>query len=158
MSALRHNASFPGTIEGATNASIWLHNVAARESFPGKLTFALELCLEELFTNVVRHGGAGQWDEIVQAALPNPLQVQVSILTEGDVVFLFIEDNGHPFDVTMAPAKPIKAPLEDVMPGGLGMQLVRSFSKDLSYEAVPGGNRVRLSFDLPQMADAKAAG
>ena len=158
MSAARHSASFPGTIEGATDASVWLRDVSAREDLASNLTFALELCLEELFTNVVRHGGSGQWDEAVRSDLPNPLQVAVTVVAERDLVFLVIEDNGLPFDVTTAPARPIEAPLEEVTPGGLGLQLVRSFSRDLSYEAVPGGNRVRLSFERPQMEGTKAVG
>lgn len=155
---LRHHASFPGTIDGATSASSWLRGVAAHEHLADKLTFALEVCLEELFTNVVRHGGAGTWDEAAHADLPAPLTVGLTLEVGRELAMLVIEDNGHQFDITQAPARPIGKPLEEVVPGGLGMQLIRSFSEDLRYESLPRGNRVTLRFLQPQVAESKAAG
>ncbi|MBN9360160.1 MULTISPECIES: ATP-binding protein [unclassified Devosia] len=149
MSATQpHRAQFPGTIDGAVTASSWLHGVAEREALPGKLVFALEVCLEELFTNVVRHGGRGR-----DAA---PLSVDVGLSVEGNDVAMYIEDNGKSFDVSQAPARPIRRPLEEVMPGGLGMQLIRSFSKELLYESRPDGNRVILKFLRQEQAGSTA--
>lgn len=142
-----HHARFPGTIDGAVNASSWLHGVAARESLPSRLVFALEVCLEELFTNVVRHGGAGR---------SAPLWVDVGLSAEGNDVALYVEDNGKSFDVSQAPGKPIRRPLEEVMPGGLGMQLIRSFSHELLYEPLPDGNRVILKFLRQEHAETNA--
>lgn len=133
-----HHAQFPGTIDGAVAASSWLHGVAERESLPSKLVFALEVCLEELFTNVVRHGGSGRG--------ATPLAIDVGLAVEGNDVAMYLEDNGKSFDVSTAPARPIRKPLEEVIPGGLGMQLIRSFSKELLYESLPEGNRVILKF------------
>jgi len=149
MSATQpHRAQFPGTIDGAVTASSWLHGVAEREALPGKLVFALEVCLEELFTNVVRHGGRGR-----DAA---PLSVDVGLSVEGNDVAMYIEDNGKSFDVSQAPARPIRRPLEEVMPGGLGVQLIRSFSKELLYESRPDGNRVILKFLRQEQAGSTA--
>lgn len=146
--AAPHHAQFPGTIDGAVAASGWLHGVAERETLPSKLVFALEVCLEELFTNVVRHGGPGRG--------ASPLSVDVGLSVHGDDVAMYIEDNGQSFDVSQAPARPIGQPLEDVMPGGLGMQLIRSFSKELRYEARPEGNRVILKFLRQEHAGSTA--
>jgi anti-sigma regulatory factor (Ser/Thr protein kinase) len=157
MPQLRHHSSFPGTIEGVASASSWLRGVGAHQHLPDKLVFALEVCLEELFTNVVRHGGAGTWDEAAHADLPSPLSVELTLEIGRDAVLMIIEDNGHLFDVTEAPARPIGRPIEEVIPGGLGMQLIRSFSHDMRYEALELGNRVTLTFLQPQMAETKAA-
>jgi len=142
-----HHARFPGTIDGAVGASGWLHGVAETESLPSKLVFALEVCLEELFTNVVRHGGAGQ---------SGALSVDVGLTVDGGDVAMYIEDNGKSFDVSQAPAKPIRRPLEEVMPGGLGMQLIRSFSREMLYEPLPDGNRVILKFLRQEHAETNA--
>ena len=141
--AQRHQTAFPATIDGVVAAATWLHTVAGAEGLPDKTVFALEVCLEEVFTNVIRHGGPGPataGDEEL------PLTVSLGLEIDGNDIALVIEDDGRPFDVSQAPAKPIRKPLEEVMPGGLGMQLIRSFSSELLYEALPGGNRVTVKF------------
>ncbi|MGV3490108.1 MAG: ATP-binding protein [Devosia sp.] len=152
-----HRATFSGTIDGVVGASTWLRELATREGFPDKLAFALEVCLEELFTNVIRHGGAGTWDEKVHADLPDPLSVTLKLEAAGDTVTLTVEDNGHPFDVSEATPRKIGEPIEQVLPGGLGVQLIRSFSQSLRYEPLARGNRVLLTFLREQLAETKAA-
>lgn len=155
-SALRHQASFPGTFEGAAEAAVWLRDVAERERLSEKMAFAMEVCLEELVTNVVRHGRPLD-ESVTPEALP-PLEVDIVLELDLDAVALVIEDNGTPFDVSQAPGKPIRRPLEDVAPGGLGMQLIRSFSNMLHYEAVPNGNRIILNFLREPEVPSKAQG
>jgi anti-sigma regulatory factor (Ser/Thr protein kinase) len=151
--AQRHRTRFPATIDGVVAAAGWLHEVTEIEQLPAKLAFAIEVCLEELFTNVMNHGGAG-------AATTNddelPLFVDLALDLGADDVTLFVEDNGRPFDVSQAPAKPIRRPLEEVMPGGLGMQLIRSFSSELLYEPLPRGNRVIVKFLRGEQPETKA--
>ena len=149
----RHHAKFPATIDGVVNAASWLHSAAEAEHLPGKLVFALEVCLEELFTNVMRHGGPGP-DTLDDEALP--LSVDLKLDLDGEAVALLVEDNGRSFDPSQAPAKPIRRPLEEVMPGGLGMQLIRSFSSELLYEPLPGGNRVIVKFLREQLPEPTA--
>jgi anti-sigma regulatory factor (Ser/Thr protein kinase) len=143
IAAQQHRSRFPATIDGVVAAAAWLHGVVETEALPGKLAFGLEVCLEELFTNVMKHGGPGP------ATLSDeelPLTVDLALELAGPDVALLVEDNGQPFDVSQAPAKPIRRPLEEVMPGGLGMKLIRSFSSELLYEPLPGGNRVIVKF------------
>lgn len=144
----QHRSTFPATIDGAVEASGWLHGVAAHENLSDKLIFALEVCLEELFTNVVRHGG--------EQTAHRPLSVGVDLMLEQDAVEMVLEDNGRPFDVSGAEARPIRRPLEEVVPGGLGVQLIRSFSNELHYEPIPGGNRVILKFLRQREGETKA--
>ncbi len=155
---MRYQSNFPGTMDGATDAATWLRDVAAREHLPEALTFALEVCLEELATNVVRHGGSGQrQDGSDRAKAPAPLSMQVTLVPQDDAVELEIEDNGTPFDVSQAPAKPIRRPLDEIAPGGLGMQLIRSFSSEMHYRPVPGGNRIILRFMRHREGVSRAA-
>ena len=89
------------------------------------------------------------WRVIIPITL---LTIGLSLALNGDAVEMAIEDNGLPFDVSQAPAKPIGKPLEEVIPGGLGMQLIRSFSNEMYYEAMPGGNRTVLRFHRQPVA------
>ena len=50
--------AFIGTIDDISAAAQWVDTVAVEQQFPEQLVFALQVCLEELLTNVVRHGGA----------------------------------------------------------------------------------------------------
>lgn len=151
--AQRHRTRFPATIDGVVAAAAWLHGVTETERLSTKLAFAIEVCLEELFTNVMNHGGPAPAttndDEL-------PLSVELALDVADDDVSLFVEDNGRPFDVSQAPARPIRRPLEEVMPGGLGMQLIRSFSSELLYEPLPGGNRVIVKFLRGEQPETKA--
>lgn len=149
----QHRRSFAATYEGVADASLWLRDVAAGMALEGQLLFALEVCLEELFTNVVNHGGAGR-----AAGGEAPLCVTVGLVPsrEPGAVDMVFEDNGKAFDVSLAPGRPIRKPLEEIMPGGLGMQLIRSFSDELLYEALPYGNRVIVKFLRQDPAGAKA--
>jgi anti-sigma regulatory factor (Ser/Thr protein kinase) len=44
--------------------------------------------------------------------------------------------------------------VEDVKPGGLGIQLMKKFATTVNYEQLPGGNRLTLGF---QVGTAKRA-
>ena len=139
--ALRHRRAFEGTFGAAGDASVWLREVAQAEELSDQLAFCMEVCFEELFTNVARHGGPGR-----SPAGDAPLFVTLELDAGTDVVGFVIEDNGRPFDVTQAPGKPVHRSIEEIIPGGLGVQLIRSFSSDLLYEALPHGNRVTVKF------------
>ena len=152
LSALRHHRCFDGTFDGAGAAAIWLRGIAATERLPEKLVFAIELCLEELFTNVVRYGGDGRGPHGQKL----PLSVDVAVELTENGVELVVGDNGATFDVSHAASAPAHPPLDEVAPGGLGIQLIRSFSDDLLYEPLPNGNRVIVKFLRQEPHDAKA--
>lgn len=151
---LLDEARFAGTMDGVSHAAVWLRESAARHQLSDKLAFALEVCLEELGTNVTRHGridGQSSTD-----ASADPLTIDLSLVRDGSDIELILTDNSRPFDVSQAHGAPIRKPLAEVIPGGLGIQLVRSFSDELLYEPIAGGNRVIVRF-LRQLAEATRA-
>jgi len=84
----------------------------------------LNLVLEELFVNAVRHG---QCEGMTNAA-------RIRIRVEGDgAVQVIFSDRGAPFDLTQAPEADIHAPLSERRGGGLGIHLVRQIMRDVSY-------------------------
>jgi sigma-B regulation protein RsbU (phosphoserine phosphatase) len=138
---------FPATLRGVAGAAAWLETVAAAEGFPEELTFNIQLCVEELFTNVVRHGG-GLWEE----ADSSDVGMAVSIARAGAEVTVLLEDNGSPFDTAAAEARPAEGNIENTEPGGLGIKLVREFSSGLTYSREGGLNRTTLKFLWPNSA------
>lgn len=137
--------AFIGTIDGIAAAAQWVNAIAVEQQFPEQLVFALQICLEELLTNVVRHGGAKSSGGLSEVPVP-PLDVQISISTSAQGVSMTIEDDGKPFDVVNAPAHRIDQPLDQLQPGGLGIQLIRNFASSISYEQAGLGNRVTVEF------------
>lgn len=139
--------AFIGTIDDISAAAQWVDKIAAEQQFPEQLIFALQVCLEELLTNVVRHGGAKSSGNLSEVPVP-PLNVEITISTGDQRVSMTVEDNGKPFDVVNAPAHRIDQPLDEVQPGGLGIQLIRNFASSIAYEQAGLGNRVTVEFLL----------
>ena len=139
--------AFIGTIDDISAAAQWVEKIAADQQFPEEIVFALQVCLEELLTNVVRHGGAKSSGDLSEVPVP-PLNVEISISTGAQRISMTVEDNGKPFDVVNAPAHRIDQPLDEVQPGGLGILLIRNFASSIAYVQAGLGNRVIVEFLL----------
>jgi anti-sigma regulatory factor (Ser/Thr protein kinase) len=139
--------SFPGTVKGIIDALRWIETLAAAERFPEELSFDIQVCVEELFANLVRHGG-GQWsdDPAAAGAVETPIRMSIGVTVGSGDVTVVLEDNGTPFDVAAAPPKQVDRPLEAARPGGLGIQLIKKLSSELAYDHVGGLNRTTLKF------------
>ena len=139
---------FSGSIADVTAASAWVERIAASLKLPGKLTFAMQVCLEELMSNIARHGKVHPFSTPfpTETETDNPLSISIDIDVLGDRIAMTIEDNGRPFDVEKAPAKVVDQPLEQVRPGGLGINLIKSFSHNIEYRRTDAGNRVTVDF------------
>lgn len=95
---------------------------------------AIDVALEELVTNTLRHGrGAGarrvSWSVVVSAAH----------------VVLTLEDELESFDPFGRPLPPPMVELEAEVPGGRGLAMVRALVQDLRHERTSGGNRLVLT-------------
>lgn len=146
------SCAFPGSLDGITDAAGWIDGLAAEQGFPEDLTFGIQLCVEELLANVVRHGGGG-WPGAAEPPSGEAITMSLAVSTAEDAVTVTVEDNGKPFDTAAAPAKPVTTPLEEAMPGGLGIQLIKKFSHELTYDREGGLNRTTLKFLWPRTAD-----
>ena len=94
--------------------------------------YAVDLAVEELFTNMVKYGG-GDHD------------VSVGIdVQDGALVIELTHPGATPFDVTAAGPVDTEKPLEDRVPGGIGLHLVRRVMDVVSYTHENGAARVVL--------------
>jgi serine/threonine-protein kinase RsbW len=136
---------FKGSVEDITAATKWLRSIVAGLGLPATKANDIEVCLEELLTNIVRHGQASHGQ---LADSPHPLTIALTLNNRDDGIVMTVEDNGRPFDITQAPARSIDKPLDQIEPGGLGIGLIKSFSDNLQYRRTEMGNRVTLQFAL----------
>ena len=110
-----------------------------RHALDGEVEFDLNLVLEELFTNSVRHGGCN--------GLEGAAEVRFTMLA--DAVGLEYADRGTPFDPLAAPEPDLTAPLEERLMGGLGVHLIRQTMRDFEYQRRDGWNRTRMRRPIP---------
>jgi serine/threonine-protein kinase RsbW len=130
--------TFPADRTAPRAAAAWLRTLQTGLS-PTRLADA-ELCLDELVTNVVRYA----FPESDRAE--HTLTVRVE--RAASELEIAVEDDGRPFDPTAATLPAMPHTLEETVPGGRGLLLVRSIAPRLSYERRDGVNRVTLGFPL----------
>ena len=100
-----------------------------------RLRPAIDLALEELFTNIVKYGGASQAEvEIAMADIPGGVEVTL------------VDRDGAAFDVARAPDADLSRPIEERAPGGLGLHLVRRMLDSIEYEYLPERRLGRTTF------------
>jgi serine/threonine-protein kinase RsbW len=101
---------------------------------PAETTFACDLALGEILTNVISYGfDDGREHEIV---------VRLSI-ERGEVV-VEVEDDGRAFDPLSASTPDLDAPLAERPVGGLGLHLVQSVMDVVEHQRRHGRNLLRL--------------
>jgi anti-sigma regulatory factor (Ser/Thr protein kinase) len=103
--------------------------------------FQLNLVLEELFVNAIRHGGC--------TGMENAVRIQLRAGSSGEVYVVFA-DRGAPFDLTAAPQANTGAPLAERPDGGLGIHLVRKIMRDISYKREDGWNLLAMQQPVPE--------
>jgi anti-sigma regulatory factor (Ser/Thr protein kinase) len=121
----------------------WIEALAAEYAIPAGTQFAIQLCLEEALSNIIRHGYLGQPD--------HPITVACAAGTQ-ELVFT-VEDHAPAFD-PLAPSAvketPAPTSIDQLQVGGHGIRLMRKFAGSLVYQRLPGGNRLTIGFALPR--------
>jgi serine/threonine-protein kinase RsbW len=118
----------------------WVESLAAEHEFPADTQFAIDLCLEEALSNIIRHGYGNRPGESITIECA---------LGPKELVFT-IEDRApafNPLDFAEDPSAP-PASIDEIPLGGRGIRLMRKFAGNLHYERIPGGNRLTIRFSV----------
>ena len=144
------NRLFVGSWQEIGAAVSWVKSVATDLNLPDAKAYDMQVCVEELMTNIVRHGGTASEGSTAAAGqlegANGPLQISVTLDSREDGVHMIIEDNGSPFDITKSSHDVVHQTLDEIEIGGLGIGLIKSFSEHLHYDRTATGNRVSLQF------------
>ena len=103
-----------------------------------KAIYIVELVLEEVLVNVV-------WYAFADGEPRPPMGVEV-VLRNGDLV-LTVDDAGRAFDPLQAPEAARPSTLDEAVPGGLGVALVKRYCTALHYERRDGHNRLSATIE-----------
>ena len=117
--------------------SAWIERLASRHAIPSSTQFAMNLCLEEVLSNIIRHGYSGKNQDSIKIQFASP---------RGDYFVFVVEDQAPPFNPVDAPELPALGPLDENRIGGQGIRLLRRFADSLEYQALPAGNRLTIGF------------
>jgi phosphoserine phosphatase len=124
---LRRDAAVEGrfarTFDAIPALVAFAENAFAHLGVDPSLRTAVDLALEELFTNMVKYGGASRADVAVSMAA-----------IEGGVEIGMVDRDVEPFDPTRGPAVDVEAPIDAREPGGLGVHLIRRMADSVEYE------------------------
>ncbi len=115
--------SFPRHVDALGSIFEFVHEFFASHGLPADQTFDVDLILEELFTNMVRHSLDGRYD--IPIALDLLGRELTIVMRDRDV---------EPFNVSAAPRVDVNRPASERTPGGLGLHLVHKLADGLSYE------------------------
>jgi anti-sigma regulatory factor (Ser/Thr protein kinase) len=119
----------------------FVQRACERAALDPDVAFDVRLATEEVVTNVIEHGYAGDHS-------PGPIAVRFR--RDPRQVVVTVEDRARPFDpATIRPADPA-APLEARRIGGLGWHFVTRVMDEVRHEhRDPRGNRLTLVKRLP---------
>ncbi len=95
----------------------------------------IALALDEALANIIRHAYKSRHDQ----------SIQLKCETSPDCLEFTLFDQGEPADL----ARIRSVPLNDESLSGRGTHIIRLTMDEVSYEQIPGGNRLRLRKHLP---------
>lgn len=118
-----------------TRLAAAIEDMAEAEDWPADLAFQINLCLDELTTNVVKYAHADDGTR----------KIHITLASEPDLITIEMMDNGPPFDpLHDAPQPDLEASLEDRRIGGLGIHFVRTLMDEVRYRREQDRNHLTM--------------
>ena len=127
--------TFPARGSELRRIGTFLNDFCTRQGIDREHCLRLNLVVEELFTNTVRHGHRGDSDA----------PVWLSVDAEPNEVHIVYEDTAPPFNPYALFASAPDTTLSLRRIGGLGVLLTRELASTRDYAYLFGRNRIRLT-------------
>ncbi len=140
--------SVPGTDDGVRQALDALAALWARHGLSRAVTWPMEVSLDEVLANVVRHALAGRGE-----AARVEVVLSLDAGSAPPLCELVVSDDGPAFDPLAMEAPDTTLGVEERAVGGLGLMLVRRLMDDVAYERRDGRNHLRLRRRLVPVGD-----
>ena len=118
----------------------WIERLASLHAISSDTQFAMDLCLEEVISNIIRHGYSSNADGVIR--------VQYLAHRDGFST-LVVEDEAPSFNPLVINNPPLPRSLEETTEGGRGIPLLKEFADEVEYQPKPIGNRLILKFLSP---------
>jgi serine/threonine-protein kinase RsbW len=136
-----HIVTLTASIGGVRQTLNEFEQFGRSHTLPDDLRRRFLVALDEVLSNVARHGGSSE----------SP--VQVSFKVAGDRLTVTVEDEAPPFNpLDVAPADTSSA-LDQRKAGGVGIELVRTLLETVQYEHTGGRNRLTMTDRISRHAN-----
>ena len=112
----------------------------ASHALPDETTYHLNIALEELVLNAMKHGRCN----------PAESAIRLEIELDGDTLNIELSDTGVPFNPLDRPEPDLTGNIAERPIGGLGIHLVRSLMGSISYQRREGRNHLHLTKQVPR--------
>ena len=122
------------SLDSLRTVGLWMRDATRAAGVPYEVAFGIDLAVHEAVENVARHGG----ESAVQRS------VKLRFRCDHERVDVEIEDDGPAFDPLTVPAPAHPQRIEDVVPGGQGIHLMRHFTDEVRYRRDAGRNVLTL--------------
>lgn len=132
QSATHATLALAARTDQVRTATSWLHAQAA--GLPAPALGRLELCLHEALANVLEHAG-----------LPASANIMLELQQQAGRACLILRDPGQAFNPCQAVPVPRATRLEQTLPGGLGLVMLRANADQLDYAYIAGHNQLSIS-------------
>lgn len=123
--------SVPGSLPGLLQAVRAFEAFGRTHALPQAAAWRFLLALDEILSNIIRHGGAAAGAAI-----------DLTFAIEAEAVSVEISDAAMAFNPLLAAAPDTSTPLEARQPGGHGITLVRGLMDETLYERRNGRNHL----------------
>jgi anti-sigma regulatory factor (Ser/Thr protein kinase) len=133
----RATASVPATTDGVTQAAANFDEFCRLQGVPTEARWRFQVALDEILSNIVRHGFRHQ-----------PGTIGLTFARDDRLVTVEVVDSAPPFDPRRAPAPDTSSALESRPAGGLGIKLAESLVDELAYERRDEHNHLKLAWRL----------
>lgn len=124
---------FKRHIDSLENIFEFLGEFVARNKLDESISFAINLAVEELFTNMVKYRA------------DNPYDILIDLTKDANKVVVTLTDyEVEPYDINIAKEYDPNQPLEERKPGGMGIHLVKKFMDEIDYHYQNGTSKITL--------------
>lgn len=122
---------------GIDRAAAWLDEFAASADIPAEVTAKLQVVLDEIVSNLIRH------------AVPDAGAILLQVRRREHDVELAVTDHGPPFDPTRFEPVPLEVRVAERQVGGAGLLFVRALIDEIEFARRDGRNHLVLRKRLP---------
>lgn len=132
--------------QGLEKLTAALHTFAEEKGLDSATAYKLVVCLDELATNVIAHGGVRSPEE----------RTRITVDLEGQILKASIEAAGTEFNPLTRPDPDLTGDVDSRPVGGLGIFLVRKMMDTVEYERRGEWNILRMCRNLKARQDQES--
>ena len=126
MTAKKSTLSLKNDVTELERVAMGLEQFGAEAGLSDEVVGELNLCLEEILTNIMFYG-------LEEGRDPDSLAILLELEVADAALTVRVQDNGKPFNPLEAGEPDTDVPIEEREIGGLGIHLVRELMEELLY-------------------------